>query len=137
MEIRTRCGGHDLEGLSYVSRVPFVIIDLINLSEITVDIEAKTAWVEAGATIGSLYYKIAEKSPVLGFPSAICPTVGVGGHFSRGGYGTMLTKYGLAADNVIDARIVDAKGRILDITTMGVDLFCSGPSEAAGPPALA
>ncbi|XP_042023477.1 berberine bridge enzyme-like 18 [Salvia splendens] len=123
MEIRTRSGGHDLEGLSYVSRVPFVIIDLINLSEITVDAEAKTAWVEAGATIGSLYYKIAEKSPVLGFPSAICPTVGAGGHFSGGGYGTMLRKYGLAADNIIDARIVDAKGRILDRNSMGEDLF--------------
>ncbi|XP_042022551.1 berberine bridge enzyme-like 18 [Salvia splendens] len=123
IEIRTRSGGHDLEGLSYVSRVPFVIIDLINLSEITVDAEAKTAWVEAGATIGSLYYRIAEKSPVLGFPAGACPTVGVGGHFSGGGWGPMLRKYGLAADNVIDARIVDAKGRILDRRSMGEDLF--------------
>ncbi|XP_047959006.1 cannabidiolic acid synthase-like [Salvia hispanica] len=123
LEIRTRSGGHDLEGLSYVSRVPFVIIDLINLSEITVDAEAKTAWVEAGATIGSLYYRIAEKSPVLGFPAGVCPTVGVGGHISGGGWGPMLRKYGLAADNVIDARIVDAKGRILDRKSMGEDLF--------------
>ncbi|KAL0423629.1 UNVERIFIED_CONTAM: Tetrahydrocannabinolic acid synthase [Sesamum radiatum] len=75
MEIRTRSGGHDYEGLSYVSEVPFVIIDLINLSEVTVDVEQKTAWVEAGATIGSLYYRIAEKSPTLGFPAGVCPTV--------------------------------------------------------------
>ncbi|XP_041995892.1 cannabidiolic acid synthase-like [Salvia splendens] len=52
LEVRTRSGGHDFEGLSYVSRVPFVVIDLINLSEITMDAESKTAWVEAGATIG-------------------------------------------------------------------------------------
>ncbi|XP_057763845.1 tetrahydroberberine oxidase-like [Salvia miltiorrhiza] len=123
LEIRTRSGGHDTEGLSYVSQVPFVMIDLINLSEITVDAEAKTAWVEAGATIGSLYYRIAEKSPVLGFPAGGCLTIGVGGHFSGGGFGFMQRKYGLAADHVIDARIVDVNGRILDRKSMGEDLF--------------
>ncbi|KAL8512653.1 hypothetical protein ACS0TY_018954 [Phlomoides rotata] len=123
LEIRTRSGGHDYEGLSYVSKVPFVVIDLIELSEITVDAEAKTAWVEAGALLGSLYYKISEKSLLLGFPGGLCPTVGVGGHISGGGYGPLLRKYGLAADHVIDARIVDAKGRILDRKSMGEDLF--------------
>ncbi|CAA0823776.1 FAD-binding Berberine family protein [Striga hermonthica] len=123
MEIRIRSGGHDYEGLSYVSQVSFVILDLINFSEITVDPKAKTAWVGSGATIGSLYYRIAERSSILGFPAGVCPTVGVGGHFSGGGYGTLLRKYGLAADNVIDARIVDASGRILDRRSMGEDLF--------------
>ncbi|KAL8508196.1 hypothetical protein ACS0TY_018689 [Phlomoides rotata] len=123
MEIRTRSGGHDYEALSYVSQVPFVIVDLINLSEITVNVAEKTAWVEPGATIGSLYYRIAEKSPIQGFPAGVCPTVGIGGHFSGGGYGTLLRKYGLAADQVIDARIVDVNGRILDRKSMGEDLF--------------
>ncbi|KAL7131195.1 hypothetical protein ABFS83_13G182200 [Erythranthe nasuta] len=123
VQIRTRSGGHDYEGLSYVSPVPFIILDLINFSEITVDAENKTAWVESGSTIGSLYYRIAEKSPVLGFPAGVCPTVGVGGHFSGGGYGNLLRKYGLAADNVIDARLIDVNGRILDRQSMGEDLF--------------
>ncbi|CAA0823771.1 FAD-binding Berberine family protein [Striga hermonthica] len=123
MELRIRSGGHDYEGLSYVSQASFVILDLINFSEITVDPEAKTAWVGSGATIGSLYYRIAERSPILGFPAGTCPTIGVGGHFSGGGYGTLLRKYGLAADNVIDARIVDANGKILDRRSMGEDLF--------------
>ncbi|KAH6782295.1 hypothetical protein C2S51_007588 [Perilla frutescens var. frutescens] len=123
LEIRTRSGGHDLEGLSYVSQVPFVIIDLINLSDISVDAEEKTAWIGAGATLGALYYKIAEISPILGFPAGLCPTVGVGGHFSGGGYGTMLRKFGLAADQIIDAIIIDVNGRILDGKSMGEDLF--------------
>ncbi|KAG8382166.1 hypothetical protein BUALT_Bualt05G0048400 [Buddleja alternifolia] len=53
--------------------------------EISVDVEQKVAWIESGATIGSLYYRIAEKSPILGFPAGICPTVGAGGHFSGDG----------------------------------------------------
>ncbi|XP_057952073.1 tetrahydroberberine oxidase-like [Malania oleifera] len=123
MQIRVRSGGHDYEGLSYVSELPFLILDLIKLRRIDVDEKNSTAWVQAGATIGELYYRIAEKSKNLGFPAGVCPTVGVGGHFSGGGYGTMLRKYGLAADNVIDARFVDVDGRILDRETMGEDLF--------------
>ncbi|XP_009615787.1 tetrahydroberberine oxidase-like [Nicotiana tomentosiformis] len=123
MHVRVRGGGHDYEGLSYVSEVPFAIVDLINLRTITVNAEDKSAWVEAGSTIGELYYKIAEKSKTLGFPAGVCPTVGVGGHFSGGGYGVMLRKYGLAADNIVDARLIDANGRILDRDSMGEDLF--------------
>ncbi|XP_042044430.1 berberine bridge enzyme-like 18 [Salvia splendens] len=123
VQTRTRSGGHDFEGLSYQSQVPFVVIDLINFSEVTVDVERKTAWVGVGATVGSLYYAIAPKSPVLGFPVGICPTIGIGGHFSGGGYGAMLRKHGVAADHLVDAIIVNANGRILDRKSMGEDLF--------------
>ncbi|KAF4378461.1 hypothetical protein G4B88_027521 [Cannabis sativa] len=123
LQIRTRSGGHDFEGASYVSKVPFVILDMRNLRSITVDVDTKTAWVEAGATIGELYYRIAEKNGNLSFPAGYCRTVGVGGHFSGGGYGALLRKYGLAADNIIDAHLVNADGEFLDRKSMGEDLF--------------
>ncbi|KAH7836701.1 hypothetical protein Vadar_004515 [Vaccinium darrowii] len=124
MQIRIRSGGHDYEGLSYISyQAPFIIVDLVNLKSITIDVESSTAWVQAGATIGQLYHAIAKKSLTLGFPAGVCPTVGVGGHFSTGGYGMMSRNYGLAADNIIDARLIDVNGRILDRKSMGEDLF--------------
>ena len=104
MQIRTRSGGHDLEGLSYVSNVPFVVIDLRNLSSINVDVGRKYAWVQAGATIGELYYRIAERSENLGFPAGDCHTVGVGGQFSGGGYGFLTRKYVVAVDNIFLTR---------------------------------
>ncbi|CAA7054572.1 unnamed protein product [Microthlaspi erraticum] len=47
IQIRIRSGGHDYEGLSYISSVPFVILDMHNLRSIVVDVSSKTAWVEA------------------------------------------------------------------------------------------
>ncbi|XP_026430378.1 berberine bridge enzyme-like 8 [Papaver somniferum] len=123
IQMKVRSGGHDFEGLSYVSDVPFIIVDLFNLHEINLDLENKLAWVQSGATTGELYYKIAEKSNILGFPASVCTTVGVGGLISGGGYGAMFRKYGTSGDNVIDARIVDVHGRILNRKSMGEGLF--------------
>ncbi|KAL8104002.1 berberine bridge enzyme-like 8 [Apium graveolens] len=123
IQMRIRGGGHDYEGLSYVAQVPFVLLDMINLRSISVDPVKATAWVEAGATLGEVYYNIAQKSNTLGFPAGIWSTVGVSGLVSGGGYGTLRRKYGLAADNILDARLIDVNGRILDRKSMGEDLF--------------
>jgi FAD/FMN-containing dehydrogenase len=123
LQIRIRSGGHDYAGISYVSDVPFIILDMFNLRSITVDMNEQTAWVQTGATLGELYYSIWKKSKVHAFPAGVCPTVGVGGHVSGAGYGNLLRKYGLTTDNVVDARIVDVNGRILDKNSMGQDLF--------------
>ncbi|RZC92145.1 hypothetical protein C5167_028039 [Papaver somniferum] len=49
--------------------------------------------------------------------------MGVGGHFSGGGIGMLVRKYGIAADNIIDATILDVNGKILNRTSMGENLF--------------
>ncbi|XP_004486573.4 berberine bridge enzyme-like 8 [Cicer arietinum] len=122
-QMKIRSGGHDYEGVSYVAEVPFFILDMFNLRSIDVDLENETAWIQSGATLGEVYYTIAEKSEIHGFPAGVCPTVGVGGHVSGGGYGNLMRKYGTSIDNVIDAQIIDAKGRLLDREEMGEDLF--------------
>ncbi|KAJ8448284.1 hypothetical protein Cgig2_025208 [Carnegiea gigantea] len=123
LQIRIRSGGHDFEGMSYVSSVPFVILDMFNIRSINVDIPSETAWIQAGATLGELYYNIAQKSKIHAFPAGVCLTLGAGGHFSGGGYGNMLRQYGLSIDNIIDAQVVDANGNVLNRQTMGEDLF--------------
>lgn len=123
VQLKIRSGGHDYEGISYVSDTTFVILDMFNFRSIDVNIEDETAWVQSGALLGELYYRIWEKSKVHGFPAGVCPTVGAGGHISGAGYGNMLRKYGLTVDHVIDAQIVDANGRVLNRESMGEDLF--------------
>lgn len=124
-EIRVRSGGHSYEGTSFIAAdgAPFVIIDMMNLNKVSVDLETKLAWVEGGATLGETYYAIAESSNSHGFTAGSCPTVGIGGHFGGGGFGLLSRKYGLAADHVVDALLIDANGRLLDRETMGEDVF--------------
>ncbi|XP_042002507.1 berberine bridge enzyme-like 22 [Salvia splendens] len=121
--IRVLSGGHDYEGLSFRSKSRFVLVDLVNLNSITINMDDETAWVQAGATIGELYYNIANKSNTHAFPAGLYPSVGVGGHFSGGGIGTLMRKYGLASDNILDAKIMNVDGEVLDRESMGEDLF--------------
>ncbi|KAL9282309.1 unnamed protein product [Arabidopsis thaliana] len=124
IHVRTRSAGHGWEGQSYIAyNKPYVVIDLRNLRSISLDVENRTGWVQTGATTGELYFEIGKTTKSLAFPASIHSTVGVGGQFSGGGYGTLLRKYGLAADNIIDALVVDARGRILDRQAMGEDYF--------------
>ncbi|XP_010478500.1 PREDICTED: berberine bridge enzyme-like 7 isoform X2 [Camelina sativa] len=125
LQMKIRSGGHDYDGLSYVthSGKPFFVLDMFNLRSVEVDVASKTAWVQTGATLGEVYYHIWEKSKTLAYPAGVCPTVGVGGHISGGGYGNMMRKYGLTIDNTLDARMVDVNGNILDRKLMGEDLF--------------
>uniref|UniRef100_A0A2N9G8I5 FAD-binding PCMH-type domain-containing protein n=1 Tax=Fagus sylvatica TaxID=28930 RepID=A0A2N9G8I5_FAGSY len=132
IELRLRSGGHDYEGVSYVSQVPFVILDMFNLRSIDIDIENESAWVQAGATLGEIYYAIAHESKNHAFAAGVCPDLGAGGHIGGGGYGNLLRQYGVATDNVLDAQIVDAKGRILDRKSMGEDLFWAIRGGGAG-----
>ncbi|KFK28111.1 hypothetical protein AALP_AA8G474000 [Arabis alpina] len=123
IQIRIRSGGHDYEGLSYMSSVPFVILDMYNLRSIKVDVSNKKAWIQAGATLGELYTKINDVSKTLAFPAGVCATVGAGGHISGGGYGNLMRKYGITVDHVVDAQLVDVNGKLLNRATMGEDLF--------------
>jgi hypothetical protein len=138
VRLRVRSGGHNYEGLSYRSVRPevFAVVDLASLRAITVDsAPPTTAWVGSGATLGELYYAVAKNNPEVAFPAGICPTIGVGGHFSGGGIGMMMRKFGLSVDNVLDAKLVNVNGQVLDRAAMGESLFwavAGGGGESFG-----
>ncbi|KAH7668407.1 FAD linked oxidase N-terminal protein [Dioscorea alata] len=123
LSIRLRSGGHSYEGLSYLSSLPFSLIDLINLNHLHFHPSSLSLWVQTGSTLGQTYHFISTLNHSLAFSAGSCPTVGIGGHISGGGYGFLSRKYGLAADNVIDAILVDFSGRVLDRKSMGEDVF--------------
>ncbi|RYR17344.1 hypothetical protein Ahy_B03g062113 isoform B [Arachis hypogaea] len=51
LQLRIRSGGHDYDGLSYVSQLPFIILDMFMLQSVDINMDDCTAWVDSGATI--------------------------------------------------------------------------------------
>jgi FAD/FMN-containing dehydrogenase len=71
------------------------------------------ATVDAGARLGNVYTEL-WKQGQFNFNAGTCPTVGIGGHISGGGYGMSARLRGLAADKVISMRVVLYDGKVLE-----------------------
>ncbi|KAI5667404.1 hypothetical protein M9H77_17257 [Catharanthus roseus] len=111
IQIQVRSGGHDYEGLPYSSQVPFVMVDLQKLNSISIDKENHKAKIQAGAALGEIYCSIAKESWRLAFPAENCPSVGVGGHFSGGGFSMMFRRFGQAANYIVGAKVKFSVGK--------------------------
>ncbi|KAJ3051657.1 hypothetical protein HK097_007334 [Rhizophlyctis rosea] len=117
-----RSGGHSYESLSSLDGS--LVIDLSRLERFTVDRVGSTVTVSSGTRLGNLYASLYAENPSYSFPAGTCPGVGVGGHIASGGYGMLARKFGLAADNVVSARVVLANATVVEASsTTNRDLF--------------
>lgn len=92
------------------------------MSGVTIDPDAQTAYVEAGVQWGAVLAAAQEYglAPLLGSS----PTVGAVGYTLGGGLGWLGRKYGLSADNVIQFELVTADGQLRTASaTENSDLF--------------
>lgn len=104
------CGGrHSVNSAS--STVGGLCIDLAQMRDVSVDPSTNRVTVQ-GSAIWTDVYTVAEKYD-LGLVGGICGTVGVGGSGLMGGYGWLTGAHGLSIDNLIEAEIVLADGRVL------------------------
>ncbi|QFZ21683.1 FAD-binding oxidoreductase [Saccharothrix syringae] len=108
LPLSVRGGGHDWAGRAV--RDGGLVVDLTRLREVTADRYASTLGAQGGATAGGVA-AVADRhglAAVLGTVKA----VGAAGLTLGGGYGLLLGKHGLALDNLVDARVVLADGRV-------------------------
>ncbi|CAG8785824.1 8156_t:CDS:2, partial [Gigaspora rosea] len=106
-----RSGGHSDEGYSLGGQDCSLVISLVNFNNITIDTISQTAVIGTGISLKPLYYKVQEYG--FGFPGGTCPSVGVGGLMMGGGMGFLSHRYGMSADNILDAQIVLANGTVV------------------------
>lgn len=118
--IAIRSGGHNGPGLGTVD--DGLVIDLAPMNGVRVDPIARTARVEAGATLGDVHH--ATHVFGLATPSGIISTTGVGGITLGGGIGHLTRQLGLAIDNLLEADVVLADGSFVTASeTQNPDLF--------------
>jgi FAD/FMN-containing dehydrogenase len=108
-ELAVRSGGHSVVGHSTTDGG--IVIDLRTMSKIEIDPNARTAWVETGATAIQVTESLAKHGLVVGFGDS--GSVGVGGITLGGGIGFLVRKFGMTIDSLLAAEVVTADGRHL------------------------
>jgi len=109
LPLSVRGGGHDFGGRSLCDGG--VVIDCSLMRAVSIDPNRRSATVQGGATIGDLI--VAAQKHGLATTTGTISSVGLGGLTLGGGYGPLLGKFGLVADNLLSAQVVTADGRLL------------------------
>jgi FAD binding domain/Berberine and berberine like len=119
-----RSGGHSYEGFSQSTAVA---VDLRLMNAITVDAANNSVTVGAGASLMQVYQALAAHN--LALPAGSCPTVGISGHSTGGGFGFLARSHGLTCDCLSGLTMVDAQSQVVTAdATNAADLFwaCRG-----------
>jgi FAD/FMN-containing dehydrogenase len=120
LRVAVRGGGHNGPGLGSVD--DGLVIDLAGLNQIEVDAAQRTVRVGGGCTTGQV--DAATHPYGLAVPFGIMSTTGVGGLTLGGGMGHLARAYGLTIDNLLEAEVVLADGRVVTASsTSHADLF--------------
>lgn len=105
-----RTGGHDMFGRSVVRDT--VTIDMRDVTHVEIDREARTARVGGGVIVSDLATQLGRQN--LATACTTIPVVGFAGWAMHGGYGILSHKYGLGADQILAAKVVNGRGNIVD-----------------------
>jgi FAD/FMN-containing dehydrogenase len=118
--VAVRGGGHSWPGKSVCD--DGLMIDLSQLTSVTVDTDQNRAHVDGGALLGHLDQASLPHGLVT--TAGVVSHTGVGGFTLGGGYGRLNRKFGLAVDNLRGATMITADGRVRNITgEEDADLF--------------
>lgn len=109
LALSVRGRGHDFAGRSMCD--DGVVIDCSQMRAVTIDSAARIARIQGGATVGDLINTALKHG--LATSSGNVHTVGVTGLTLGGGYGPLLGKFGLIADNLLSAQVVTADGNLI------------------------
>jgi FAD/FMN-containing dehydrogenase len=126
LTIAARSGGHCFAGRSTTRGL---VIDLSPLC--SVELQGTVATIGAGATLGAIYARLEGEGRTIAAGS--CPTVGIAGLTLGGGLGIFGRTYGLTSDQLLEAQVVLADGRVLDCDAEHYnDLFWALRGAGAG-----
>jgi len=106
MLVAVKGGGHHIAGDAVCD--DGLVVDLSEMRSVRVDPDARTARVEAGATLADFDHEA--QAFGLATPLGINSTTGVAGLTLGGGFGWLTRKYGMTVDNLRSVDVVTADG---------------------------
>ncbi|GAB2569038.1 6-hydroxy-D-nicotine oxidase [Paractinoplanes abujensis] len=106
LPLSVRAGGHDWAGRAL--RKGGIVLDLTPMRAVTIDGATKTASVQGGAIADDLIGAATPYGMVAA--TGVVGGVGLAGLTLAGGYGALIGRCGLAADNLLGAEVVLADG---------------------------
>ena len=118
--VAVRGGGHSWPGKSICD--DGLMIDLSQLTDVSVNTETQRAFAGGGALLGHLDQASLPHDLVT--TAGVVSHTGVGGFALGGGFGRLNRKYGLAVDNLRSAEMITADGQIRTVNSeQDADLF--------------
>jgi FAD/FMN-containing dehydrogenase len=120
LPVAIRGGGHSIAGLSAPSSG--LLIDLADMRGVLVDPDQRRAVVQGGA----VWADVDRETQAFGLvaPGGVVSDTGVAGLTLGGGYGWVRRRYGLSVDQLVEAQVVLADGRVVTTSKMEhPDLF--------------
>lgn len=109
-KVQARSGGHSYASYSNGGMDGAMIVDLRKLQFIRCDDKCDgVVTVQPGVRLGNLARAIYDQDK-RALSHGTCAAVGIGGHFTHGGYGFFSRAWGLAMDQIVGLDVVTADG---------------------------
>ncbi|KLP10121.1 related to 6-hydroxy-D-nicotine oxidase [Fusarium fujikuroi] len=110
VEFSVRGGGHDCASRTLVDGA--LVIDMRDIKHVVTSEDKNSARVGGGILSGDLAKALVKEG--LSTPTGTVASVGYTGWATLGGYGPLTSHYGLGVDQIIGAKIVNARGEVED-----------------------
>ncbi|KAJ2904893.1 carbohydrate-binding module family 18 [Zalerion maritima] len=108
--VQAKSGGHSYASYSTGGQDGSMMIVLENFQDVDLDPSTGVVEVGGGLRLGNLALRIHGDGNARALSHGTCPGVGVGGHFTHGGFGFSSRAWGLAMDAVVGLDVVLANG---------------------------
>lgn len=107
LKVAVKSGGHSFEAFNSVNGGMQINLSLMNKIEWE---GAEKVKLQPACLLKDIYDNLLPKKRV--FPTGSCGTVGIAGLTLGGGYGFFSRQHGLTCDSLLEAKMVDASGKI-------------------------
>lgn len=112
IKVQAKCGGHSYASFSNGGADGAMVVHMCNFRSLSVDQVTGIAKVGGGTRLGPLGLAVWEQGR-RALAHGTCSAVGIGGHYTHGGYGHFSRAWGLAMDQIVALDVVLADGSLV------------------------